>query len=109
MARQKRRKRRSHDERASVVDRPRRFAIRPLVRHYLYESKLKRVEQAAAVQVEAARSARDAARVSADQASGAKARATAALIIAAGAMLAPMAAALIAFLALRKYGFEAPW
>jgi len=33
----------------------------------------------------------------------------AALILAAGAMLAATAAGLIAFLALRRYGFEPPW
>jgi hypothetical protein len=32
-----------------------------------------------------------------------------ALVLAAGAMLAAMAAALIAFLALRRYGFQPPW
>jgi hypothetical protein len=44
-----------------------------------------------------------------DEASRAKLRATAAMILAAGAMVAAMAAAFIAFLALRKYGFEPPW
>jgi hypothetical protein len=39
----------------------------------------------------------------------AETRATAAFIVAGGAILAAMAAALIAFLALRRYGFQPPW
>lgn len=82
---------------------------RPLVQHYLSRMKLERAEAAAAEQRNIARSANAAALIAANEASKAKVRATAALIIAAGAMLAAMAAAFIAFLALRKYGFEAPW
>jgi hypothetical protein len=52
---------------------------------------------------------REAARVAVSEAVKSKMRATAALIIASGAMLAAMLAALVAFLALRKYGFEPPW
>jgi len=51
----------------------------------------------------------DVARLAVDEASRAKLRATAAMILAAGAMVAAMAAAFIAFLALRKYGFQPPW
>ena len=36
-------------------------------------------------------------------------RATAAFIVAGGAMVAAIAGALIAFLALRRYGFRPPW
>jgi hypothetical protein len=50
-----------------------------------------------------------AARVAVEEAGKAKSWATAAFIIAGGAMLAAMAAALIAFLALRRYGFQPPW
>jgi hypothetical protein len=79
--------------------------VRPLVQHYLYDLKLKRVE-AAAEQLDDVRAA---ARVAVSEAVKSKTRATAALIIAAGAMLAAIAAALVAFLALRRYGFEPPW
>jgi hypothetical protein len=44
-----------------------------------------------------------------EEAIKAKARASEALIIAVGAMVAAMAAAFIAFLALRRYGFQPPW
>jgi hypothetical protein len=79
--------------------------VRPLVQHYLYDLKLKRVE-AAAGQLD---DVREAARVAVSEAVKSKTRAIAALIIASGAMLAAMLAALVAFLALRKYGFEPPW
>ena len=79
--------------------------VRPLVQHYLYDLKLKRVE-AAAEQLD---EMREAARVAVEEAVKSRTRATAALIIASGAMLAAMLAALVAFLALRKYGFEPPW
>jgi hypothetical protein len=78
--------------------------VRPLVQHYLYDLKLKRVE--AAEQLD---DVREAARVAVEEAVKSRTRATAALIIAGGAMLAAMLAALVAFLALRKYGFEPPW
>ena len=52
---------------------------------------------------------RKAARVAIEEAGKAKFWATAAFIIAGGGMLAAMAAALIAFLALRRYGFQPPW
>src|SRR6266540_3066271 len=74
--------------------------VRPLVQHYLYDLKLKRVE-AAAEQLD---EMREAARVAVEEAVKSRTRATAALIIASGAMLAAMLAALVAFLALRKYG-----
>jgi transketolase C-terminal domain/subunit len=79
--------------------------VRPLVQHYLYDMKLRRVE-AAAEQLD---DMREAVRVAVDEAGKSKARATAAFIIASGAMLAAMADAFVAFLALRKYGFQAPW
>jgi hypothetical protein len=83
--------------------------LRPLVQHYLFQMKLKRIEGEVAAQLGALHDAGDAVRVAVDEASKAKTRATAALIIAAGAMVAAMAAAFIAFLALRKYGFQPPW
>jgi hypothetical protein len=79
--------------------------VRPLVQHYLYDLKLKRVE-AAAEQLD---EVREAARLAVDEALKSKTRASAALIIAGGAMLAAMLAALVAFLALRRYGFDPPW
>jgi hypothetical protein len=79
--------------------------VRPLVQHYLYDLKLKRVE-AAAEQLD---EMREAARVAVSEMVKSKTRATAALIIASGAMLAAMLAAFIAFLALRRYGFQPPW
>jgi hypothetical protein len=48
-------------------------------------------------------------RLAIGEATKAKTRASEALIIAIGAMLAAMTSALIAFLALRKYGFQPPW
>jgi hypothetical protein len=79
--------------------------VRPLVQHYLYELKLNRIEAAA----EELDETRKAARVAVEEAIKAKTRASEALIIAVGAMVAAMAGALIAFLALRKYGFQPPW
>jgi len=80
---------------------------RPVVERYLDQMKLRRVEVAAAEQLEAARSAArsaiEAAQVAADEASGSKLRATAALIIATGALVAAMASAFIAFLALAHW------
>src|SRR5512132_2097565 len=67
--------------------------VRPLVQHYLYDLKLKRVE-AAAEQLD---EMREAARVAVSEAVKSKTRATAALIVASGAMLAAMLAALVAF------------
>jgi hypothetical protein len=52
---------------------------------------------------------RKAARVAIEEAGKVKFWATAAFIIAGGGMLAAMAAALIAFLALRRYGFQPAW
>jgi hypothetical protein len=83
--------------------------LRPLVQNYLLQMKLKRIEEDAAAQLGVLRDAGDAVRLAVGEASRAKMRATAALIIAAGAMVAAMAAAFIAFLALRKYGFQPPW
>jgi hypothetical protein len=79
--------------------------VRPLVQHYLYDLKLKRVEAAAQELDETQK----AARLAVEEAGKAKFWATAAFIIAGGAMLAAMAAAFIAFLALRRYGFQPPW
>jgi hypothetical protein len=79
--------------------------VRPLVQYYLYDLKLKRVEAAAKELDET----RHASRIAGEEAGKAKFWAAAAFIIAGGAMLAAMAAALIAFLALRKYGFQPPW
>jgi hypothetical protein len=72
---------------------------------YLYDLKLKRVE-AAAHQLDEMQKAT---RLAVEEAIKAEARASEALIIAVGAMVAAMAAALIAFLALRRYGFQPPW
>jgi hypothetical protein len=75
--------------------------VRPLVRHYLQDRTLKRVEAAAAHLDEV----RDAARVALEEAAKSKTWATIAVIIAAGAMLAAMAAALVAFLAMRNWSW----
>ena len=79
--------------------------VRPLVQYYLYDLKLKRVEAATGELDEMRKSAR----LALQQVSKAKFWAAAAFIIAGGAMLAAMAAAFIAFLALRRYGFQPPW
>jgi hypothetical protein len=79
--------------------------VRPLVQHYLYDLKLKRVEAASDRLTEMEK----AVRLAVGEAIKAKTRANEALIIGVGAMLAAMAGALIAFLALRKYGFQPPW
>ena len=79
--------------------------VRRLVQHYLYDLKLKRVEAAADRLTEMEK----AVRLAVGEAIKAKTRANEALIIGVGAMLAAMAGALIAFLALRKYGFQPPW
>ena len=77
--------------------------VRALVQHYLYDLKLKRVEAAADRLTEMEK----AMRLAVGEAIKAKTRASAALII--GAMVAAMAGALIAFLALRKYGCQPRW
>jgi len=79
--------------------------VRPLVQHYLYELKLKRIEAAA----EHLDEVQKAMQMAVEQAANAKMRATVAFILGGGAMLAAMGAAFIAFLALRKYGFQPPW
>jgi hypothetical protein len=79
--------------------------VRPLVQHYLYDLKLKRVEAAA----DRLNEIEKAVRLAVSEAIKAKTRANEALIIGLGAMVAAMAGALIAFLALRKYGFQPPW
>jgi hypothetical protein len=79
--------------------------VRPLVQHYLYDLKLKRVE-AAAHQLDKMDKA---SRLAVDKAIKATTLASAAFIVAGGAMVAAMAGAFIAFLALRKYGFQPPW
>jgi len=76
--------------------------VRPLVEHYLYDLKLKRVEAA----TEQLDEFRDAALLAAAEALKARNRATVALIIAGGAMLATMLARLAAFLALRGFVFQ---
>ena len=76
---------------------------RPVVQRHLDNMKLERIEAAAAKQLEAARFAIDAAQTSTDEARGSNFRATVAIIIATGAMVAAMAAAFVAFLALRGW------
>jgi hypothetical protein len=76
---------------------------RPVVQRYLDKMKLERVEAAAAKQLEAARCAIDAAETAAQEARGSNLRASVAIIIATGAMVAAMAAAFVAFLALRGW------
>lgn len=76
---------------------------RPIVQRYLDQMKLTRLETAAAQQLEAASSAIDAAQTAADAARNSNLRATVAIIIASGAMVAAMAAAFVAFLALRGW------
>jgi hypothetical protein len=73
---------------------------RAAVQRYLDQLKLARVE---AVASEAARAAIQAALVASEEASKSKLRATVALIFAGGAMVAAMAAAFVAFLALRNW------
>jgi hypothetical protein len=76
---------------------------RQLVEHYLDQMKL------TTLQMDIADNAKVAAQAAAGQSRRATSLAMAALILAAGAMLAATAAGLIAFLALRRYGFEPPW
>ena len=79
--------------------------VRPLVQHYLYDLKLKRVEAAA----DRLNEMEKAVQLAVSEAIKAKTRANKALIIGVGAMVAAMAGAFIAFLALRRYGFQPPW
>jgi CHASE3 domain sensor protein len=79
--------------------------VRPLIQHYLYDLKLTRVE-AAADQLDEMQKATQ---LAVEKAVKAETRAIAAFIVAGGAMLAAMGAAFIAFLALRRYGFQPPW
>ena len=72
--------------------------VRPLVQHYLCDLKVTRVE-AAADQLDEMQKATQ---LAVEKAINAETRATAAFIVAGGAILAAMAAALIAFLALRR-------
>jgi hypothetical protein len=74
---------------------------RPVVERYLDQIKLARVEAAAAEQLAAARDAISAAGEAVGEVRAMKVWAISALIISAGAMLAAMAAAFVAFLALR--------
>jgi hypothetical protein len=76
---------------------------RQLVEYYLDQMKL------TTMQMEAAETAKAAAQAAEGQSRRATSLATAALVLAAGAMLAAMGAAFIAFLALRRYGFQPPW
>jgi hypothetical protein len=78
---------------ADVWDEPK----RQLVEHYLDQMKL------TTMQLEAASSAKEAAQAAEAQARRATSMAIASLIIAAGAMVAAMAAAFVAFLALRNW------
>jgi hypothetical protein len=70
---------------------------RPVVQHYVLQTKL------AQERVDALRATKEAALVAVSEARAASTKATTALIIAAGAMLAAMAAAFVAFLALRNW------
>jgi hypothetical protein len=79
--------------------------VRPLLQHYLYDLKLKRVEAAA----DRLNEMEKAVQLAVSEAIKAKTRANKALIIGVGAMVAAMAGAFIAFLALRRYGFQPPW
>src|SRR4029078_6063862 len=79
--------------------------VRALVQHFLYDLMLKRFEAAADRLTEMEK----AMRLAVGEAIKAKTRASAALIIAEGAMVAAMAGAVIAVLALRKYGCQPPW
>ena len=76
---------------------------RQLVEHYLDQMKL------ATLQMDIADTDKVAAKAAEGQSRRATSIATAALIIAVGAMIAAMASAIIAFLALRRYGFQPPW
>src|SRR5262245_30332142 len=81
------------------------YQVRTLIQHYLYDLKLTRVE-AAADQLDEMQKATQ---LAVEKAVKAETRAIAAFIVAGGAMLAAMGAAFIAFLALRRYGFQPPW
>lgn len=76
---------------------------RPAVERYLDQMRLRRIEAAASDQLEDAREALIAVRAAVDEARASNLRATAALIVACGAIVAAMAAALIAFMALRHW------
>jgi flagellar biosynthesis/type III secretory pathway M-ring protein FliF/YscJ len=73
------------------------------VEHYLDQLKV------TTIQFDTAESAKTAAQAAEVQSRRATSIAMAALVLAAGAMIAAMASAFIAFLALRRYGFEPPW
>ena len=75
---------------------------RPVVERYLDQMKLDRMEAATAEQLAAGRDAIGAVREAVDEARAMKMWAISALIISGGAMLAAMAAAFVAFLALRQ-------
>ena len=79
--------------------------VRPLVQHYLYDLKLKRIEGAA----EHLGEVQEAMKLMVDETIKSKTRATAAIIIAVGAMIAAMLAALVAFLALRGFRSNGLW
>jgi len=85
---------------AGVWGDPARAAV---VQRYLDQLKLRRVEAAAAEQLEAARAAIQAAQATTEEASKSNLRATVALIVAGGAMVAAMASAFVAFLGLRNW------
>jgi hypothetical protein len=76
---------------------------RQLVEQYLDQMKL------TTLQMDIADTAKFAAKTAEGQSRRATSIAMAALIIAIGAMIAAMASAIIAFLALRRYGFQPPW
>ena len=75
---------------------------RPAVERYLNDMKLDRLKAAIAEQLAAARDSISAVREAVDEARAMKMWAISALIISGGAMLAAMAAAFVAFLALRQ-------
>ena len=76
---------------------------RPMVQRYLDQMKLRRIEAAASAQLDESREALIAVREAVEEARASNLRATAALIIAGGAIVAAMAAAFIAFMALRPW------
>lgn len=76
---------------------------RPMVQRYLDQMKLRRIEAAASAQLDKSREALIAVRDAVEEARASNLRATAALIIAGGAIVAAMAAAFIAFMALRHW------
>jgi hypothetical protein len=79
--------------------------VRPLVQHYLFDLKLKRIE----VVTEHLDEVHHAMKLVVDETIKSKTRATAAIIVAIGAMVAAMLAALVAFLAMRGFRVDTLW